>query len=220
MQTDRPTSEQIPRSKRLPRWIVLLGVLVVLVGAAILGYQWIKLRRADRFAASGDSLLKENKLNEAAVQYRVALQLDPQNYHALAGAARLASQTDRPEAMELWQKVIGLRKATVQDRQDYAELLIKNNRLPLAQQQLDPLLKNNPDTRTLRLASRYSVKIGDGAKALEFMRIAAKRAPDDDATRFQLAELLAQSTGSSEQAEARKILWELAAKSNSFKQVA
>lgn len=209
-----------PRGKGPRRWIIAIVILVVLVGGAILAYHWVKLRRADRFATAGDSLLKEKKLNDAAVQYRVALQLDPDNYHALLGAARLASEADRPEAIELWQKVIGLRKATAQDRQDYAELLIKNNRLPLAQQLLDPLLKNNPDTRTLRLASRYSIKIGDGAKALEFMRIAAKRAPDDEATRFQLAELLAQSTNSAEQAEARKILWDLAGKSDAYKQVA
>jgi hypothetical protein len=52
------------------------------------------------------------------------------------------------------------------------------------------------------------------------MRLAAKRAPEDDATRFQLAELLAQSTKPAEQAEARKILWDVAGKSNAYKQVA
>jgi len=199
---------------------LILVILVVLVGGGVLGYQWLKVRRADKFATAGDSLREANKLNDAAVQYRVALQLDPNNYHALSGAARLASQADRPEAIELWQKVIEKRKSTLQDREDYAELLIKNNRLALAEKILDPLLKSNPDTRTLRLASRYSVKMGEDAKALDFMRIASKRAPDDDATRFQLAELLAQSTDPSEQAEARKILWDLAGKSNTYKQVA
>jgi hypothetical protein len=193
---------------------------VVLVAGGVLAYQLVKARRVDRFVSVGDSLRKADKLNEAAVQYSVALQLDPQNYRALSGAARLASQVDRPEAIELWQKVMQMRKATTQDREDYAEVLIKNNRLALAEKLLGPLLKNNPDTRTLRLASRYSTKIGDQAKALEFMRIAAKQTADDDATRFQLAELLAQSTDSSEQAEARKILWDLAGKSNSYKQVA
>ncbi len=217
---ERSAPQAAHRKKILRWWIIGLAILVFLVVGGVLGYQWIKLRRADRFAAAGDSLRKANKLNEAAVQYMVALQLAPQNYHALSGAARLASQADRPEALELWQKVMQLRKATLEDREDYAELLIKTNRLPLAEKLLGPLLKNNPDTRTLRLASRYSAKIGENEKALEFMRIAAKRTPDDDATRFQLAELLAQSTDSSEQAEARKILWDLAGKSNSYKQVA
>ena len=208
------------RKKGPARWILALAILVVLILGCVLGYHWVKLRRADKFATAGDSFRKANKLNEAAVQYRVALQLEPNNYHALSGAARLASQADRPEAIELWQKVIELRKSTPQDREDYAELLIKTNRLALAEKLLDPLLKNNPDTRALRLASRYSAKIGETDKALEFMRIAAKRAPDDAATRFQLAELLAQSSDPAEQAEARKILWDLAGKSNAYKQVA
>src|SRR5262249_8810670 len=104
----------------------------------------------------------------------------------------------------------------------YAELLIRNNRLTLAQNVIDPLLKNNPDTRTLQLASRYAAKIGEQAKAVEFMRIAAERSPEDYGTLLQLAELLAQSTNRAEQAEARKILWDFAGKSNSnaYKQVA
>ena len=201
-------------------WIWALVILVVLGGSGLLGYRWLKIHRANKFAAAGNSLLQAKKLNEAAMRYRVALQLDPSNYQALSGAARLASEADRPEAIELWQKVMELRKATPQDRQDYADLLIKNNRLGLAEKILGPMLKGNPDTRTLRLASRYSAKIGENAKAMEFMRIASKRAPDDDATRFQLADLLAQSKDPAEQAEARKILWDLAGKSNSYKQVA
>src|SRR5262249_40221455 len=143
-------------------------------------------------------------------------------YAALRGAARLASKVDRPEAIELWQKVIELPKCTLQDREDYAELLIRNDRLTLAQNVIDPLLKNNPDTRTLQLASRYAAKIGEQAKAVEFMRIAAERSPEDYGTLLQLAELLAQSTNRAQQAEARKILWDLAGKSNSnaYKQVA
>ena len=217
----RPHHEEA-KKKRRNRWIFITCVLVTLVVAGAVTYRFARVRRADRFAAAGDSLRKDNKLNDAAIQYRVALQLDPHNYYALSGAARLASQADRPEAIELWQKVVELPQCSVQDREEYAELLIRSNRLTLAQNIIDPLLKNNPDTRTLELASRYSTKTGERAKAVEFMRIAAERSPEDDGIRLQLAELLAQSTNSTEQAEARKILWELAGKSNSnaYKQVA
>jgi len=202
---------------------MLIGCGLVTLGAAgTVTYHIAKVQRAEGFAASGDLLSKDNKLTDAAVQYRVALQLDPHNYAALRGAARLASKVDRPEAIELWQKVIELPPCTLQDREDYAELLIRNNRLTLAQNVIDPLLKNNPDTRTLQLASRYAAKIGEQAKAVEFMRIAAERSPEDYGTLLQLAELLARSTNRAEQAEARKILWDLAGKSNSnaYKQVA
>jgi len=188
--------------------------------AGTIAYRWFKGQRAERFAAAGEALVAADKWNDAAVQYRVALQLDPSNYHGLSGAARLASKAERPEALELWQKVLALPQCTIRDREDYAELLIKTNRLNLAEKAIDPLLKDNPDTKALQLAARYARKIGDNVKAGEYLRIASKRAPDDDASRFQLAEVLAQSTDAADQAKARKILWELAARPNVYKKAA
>ncbi len=66
-------------------------------------------------------------------QYRAALQLDPLGYPGLEGAARLASRADRPEAIDLWEQVIKLPQCTTQDRQEYAALLIKSDRLTLAE---------------------------------------------------------------------------------------
>jgi hypothetical protein len=199
--------------------LLIASVLAVIV-AGTLAYRWFKGQRAERFAAAGDAFVAADKWNDAAVQYRVALQLDPSNYHGLSGAARLASKAERPEALELWQKVLALPQCTIRDREDYAELLIKTNRLNLAEKVIDPLLKDNPDTKALQLAARYARKIGDNVKAGEYLRIASKRAPDDDAPRFQLAEVLAQSTDAADQAEARKILWELAARPNVYKRAA
>src|SRR4051794_34835947 len=86
----------LPRKPGARRWIVVLIIIVVLAGAGIFAYHLVKAHRANSFASAGDSLRKAGKLNDAAIQYRVALQLDPQNYPALSGAARLASQADRP----------------------------------------------------------------------------------------------------------------------------
>ena len=222
--TDRERFKRDQRNlarKRRGRWWILLtaSVLAVIVAGTI-AYRWFKGQRAERFAAAGDALVAADKWNDAAVQYRVALQLDPSNYHGLSGAARLASKAERPEALELWQKVLALPQCTIRDREDYAELLIKTNRLNLAEKVIDPLLKDNPDTKALQLAARYSRKIGDNVKASEYLRVASKRTPDDDAPRFQLAEVLAQSTDAADQAEARKILWELAARPIVYKKAA
>ena len=85
----------------MKRW-VLVGIAVVAIATAgVLGYHWVKIARAERFAAAADSFVKARKWNDAAMQYRVALQLDPNNYHALSGAARLASGGDRPESLEV-----------------------------------------------------------------------------------------------------------------------
>ena len=210
----------LARKQRGRRWILLIASVLAVIVAGTLAYRWFKGQRAERFAAAGNALVAADKWNDAAVQYRVALQLDPSNYHGLSGAARLASKAERPEALELWQKVLALPQCTIRDREDYAELLIKTNRLNLAEKAIDPLLKDNPDTKALQLAARYARKIGDNVKAGEYLRIASKRAPDDDAPRFQLAEVLAQSTDAADQAEARKILWELAARPNVYKKAA
>ena len=222
--TDRDRSKRqqrnLARKQRGRRWILLIASVLAVIVAGTLAYRWFKGQRAERFAAAGDALVAADKWNDAAVQYRVALQLDPSNYHGLSGAARLASKAERPEALELWQKVLALPQCTIRDREDYAELLIKTNRLNLAEKAIDPLLKDNPDTKALQLAARYARKIGDNAKASEYLRVASKRTPDDDAPRFQLAEVLAQSTDAVDQAEARKILWELAARPNVHKKAA
>src|SRR2546430_13169966 len=170
----RRDSRRSARKNRSKLWVLLIAALVILAIVTGLGYHWFKLKRAERFAAAGDSLLAANKLSESAVQYRVALQLAPSSYRALSGAARLASKADRPEAVELWQKVLALSACTTRDREDYADLLIKTNRLSLAEKIINPLLKQNPDTRTLQLAARYSKRIGNDAKALEYARIASK----------------------------------------------
>ena len=219
---DRSKRQQrnLARKQRGRRWILLIASVLAMIVAGTLAYRWFKGQRAERFAAAGNALVAADKWNDAAVQYRVALQLDPSNYHGLSGAARLASKAERPEALELWQKVLALPQCTIRDREDYAELLIKTNRLNLAEKAIDPLLKDNPDTKALQLAARYARKIGDNVKAGEYLRIASKRAPDDDAPRFQLAEVLAQSTDAADQAEARKILWELAARPNVYKKAA
>ena len=222
--TDRNRSKRdqrnLARKRRGRRWILLIASVLAVIVAGTIAYRWFKGQRAERFAAAGDAFVAADKWNDAAVQYRVALQLDPSNYHGLSGAARLASKAERPEALELWQKVLALPQCTIRDREDYAELLIKTNRLNLAEKAIDPLLKDNPDTKALQLAARYARKIGDNVKAGEYLRIASKRAPDDDAPRFQLAEVLAQSTDAADQAEARKILWELAARPNVYKKAA
>jgi len=82
------------------------------------------------------------------------------------------------------------------------------------------LLKSDPDTRTLDLASRYSHKMGDSAKAIEFARLAVKRSPKDDTARFQLADLLAQTTDLAQRAEARKLLWQITGTEGIYKRPA
>src|SRR5919109_1229222 len=214
------------RSRRRSRrwravWMVaILAAILFLAFGSKGAYHWLKAKRAEQFAVDADQFADTQKWNDAAAKYRAALQLDPLNYRGLAGAARLASRFDRPEAAQLWEQVNKLPQCTVRDRQDYADFLLKSNGLDLAERTISSLLKNDPDAKTLLLAARYSRKIGESAKAVEFAKLAVKRVPNDAAARFQLAQLLAESTSPGDQAEARKVLWEIANTSNTYKKAA
>src|SRR5713226_2571892 len=208
------------RKRRVIWWSSLLLALLLVIFGGRTAYHWLKVKRADQFATAGDALFQAGKWNDAAGKYRVSLQLDPLGYHGLVGAARLASRADRPEAVNLWEQVIKLPQSTVADRQEYADLLLRSNQLNLAEKIIGPLLKSDPDAKSLQLGARYSRKIGENSKAVEFARLAVKRAPNDGAARFELAELLAQSTDSADRAEARKVLWELAGQEGIYKRPA
>ncbi len=208
----RPRSNRPPRKKRVLLWISILVLFVLAIVGAKFSYRWLKAQRAQQFAEQGDSLSAQGKTNEAADKYRAALQLDPLGYRGLQGAAKLASKLGQNEDVDLWEQVAKLPQATTQDRQEYADALLRRGRIKASEKTISDLLKSDPDAATLALASRYSQRTGDNAKAIEFSRLATNRAPNDDLLRFQFADVLAASTDSAHHAEARKILWDLAAK--------
>lgn len=214
---DATPATEWAKKKKAIRWVAILVGLLLFVVAVKPTYHWLKTQRANQFAAAADQFVVAGKLNDAAEKYHAALQMDPVNYQALRGAARLAEKANRPEASGLWEQVARLPRSTDEDRQEYAGFLINAGRFNLAEKILEPLLRKNPNGKTLLLASRFSQKSGDNPKAIEFARIAVKRAPDEDGPKFQLADLLAKSTNPAEQAEARKILWEFADKQSEYK---
>ena len=57
-------------------------------------------------------------------------------------------------------------QATAADREERAAVLLQATELPAAAVAIDQLLKQNPDTNALVLASRYSERTGSGARAL------------------------------------------------------
>ena len=197
-------------------WIGVLILLVVVIVAGRQVYRWAKVARAGQFRAQGDQLAADGKLIEAAGRYRAALQLDPMGYHPLQSAARLATRMSPTQAVDLWREVVRLPEATDSDRQEYVRALMTLGKVTAAEPTLTQLLQKNPDTTTLLLAGRYARATGDLSKAIQFARLAVKGSPDDGAAKFSLAEFLAASASDSQHAEARQILWDLAAKAGPF----
>lgn len=208
------------RRRRLIKWGVVLALLAVLIAAVRPTYRRLKARRANQITVEAERLAASGNLKEAAGKYRAALQLDPFGYRPLQGAARFAAKTHRPEAADLWERVNRVPHATVADRQNYAAVLLQNNRVAAAEKIVSELLKTNPDPTTLSLAAAYAHLTGDDQKAIEFARLTMAHSPDDDRARSELAQLLAASADPTQRAEARNLLWQLASKEGAFKTAA
>jgi hypothetical protein len=219
MSADR-AQRRAARRRIIAAWWLSAFLLIAVIVGGRQAYRWAKTQRANQFVKAGDELAAADKPNEAAGKYRAALQLDPMGYRALQGAARLATKLSRPEAADLWGEVIKLPQATVKDREEYASVLVTLGRFKLAEPIIERLLLKNPDTQTLLLASRYSRSRGDTSKAIEFARVAVKRAPSDNSARFALADLLAASNNAAERSEARKILWDLVETQGTYREPA
>ena len=219
MRADRAEREWA-RRKVWIWWGVGIVLFIVFIIGAKHAYHWAKQKRAAQFDDAGDKYVQAETWNEAASQYRAALQLDPMGYRPLVSASRLATRLGIPAAADLWEQVMKLPEATSADRQSYAEALLAAGRLAIAQPVIARLLKEAPDTKTLLIAARFSRAQGDPAKAVEFARAAISRAPEDDTPKIMLAELLAVSADDAQHAEARKILWEMAGRPGPFRQSA
>src|SRR5256886_12133108 len=208
------------KRRRRTFWIAFIALLLAALPALRPAYRWLKAKRADSLAAQAEQFVEQKNLLEAANTYRAALQLDPLGYRPLQGAARLATRLNHAEALGLWNEVVRLPQATSADREERAATLLQAAELSAAAVAIDELLKQNPDTNALVLASRYSERIGNSARALEYARIAIKRAPQDEIAQARLAEVLAASLKTDERAEAREILWAVAAKNGASRKSA
>src|ERR1700693_5534338 len=147
--SEAASSASLPRQERRPPpssrsrgivWsLILVALLTVALGARPV-YHWLKARRAEQFAAAGDAFAQAGKWDDAAQRYRAALQLDPLGYRGLEGGAPLATRLGRLEAVDLWEQIYKLPQCTRADRQEYGELLVKLDRLNVAQRIIERLL--------------------------------------------------------------------------------
>src|SRR5436305_13956566 len=116
--SSRPDREARALARRRRKQLWILGVLAVLLALIAVKpvFHWFKSHRAAQLAEKAAVLVAAGKVSDAADNYRAALQLDPVSYPALQGAARLATNVGRPEALDLWEQVIRTSRVTSEDR--------------------------------------------------------------------------------------------------------
>lgn len=196
-----------------PRWLHLLAGIQAGYGevepALVL---WARVRELaptylPAWLRSGDSLLKANRGDEAAVMYAGVLRLEPDNPYAQFGLARLDLEAGR------WEQARSRLEAVVA-KTDYVlgyDLIVTlYERLGLTERAtairargkasgayrdppdpwLDGLIEDCLEPYRLSLTAGALVGAGDSAGALRLLQRAAQVAPGDVAVRFQLGSLL------------------------------
>lgn len=205
-------SRRIGRSKKFLLWTV--GFLVVGLGiaaAAKPAYHQLKALRARRAAALGEAHLAAGRLEDAARQTRLALELAPAEPSSLRLAGRISAVGMRPEALAYWQSYLAAGNALPSERQEVAELAVRMGRTDVARPLLEALVKESPQDRHVwRLLQRHVRNLGDIRQAVSLARMVVARFPGDTEAEVELADLLLLSGDARSREEGRRILWGVA----------
>lgn len=150
--------------------------------------------RKRNFIAQGESFMAERNWEKARLEFRNALQIDPQDTRVqyLAGQAAERSGEFR-ESVALYQSVVKAEPDNRRARADLARLLLFGGLRREAGELIDAGLaraKEDPDLLTLRAALRAQAGEREGARA--DAEAAARGAPDNESAAAVLASLMRQ----------------------------
>jgi tetratricopeptide (TPR) repeat protein len=116
----------------------------------------------------GGALLEMGETNEALVQYRESLRIDPDNPDLLYGLAfilyRRGSPADLDEAIELFYALIRIKPGRAAVHNDLGTALAKRGRLDAAISQFDQALRLNPESAEARLNLYNAVVLREKAR--------------------------------------------------------
>lgn len=205
-------ARRIGRSKKFLLWMV--GLIVVGLGMAAVAkpaYRQLKTVRSRRAAGLGEGLLAAGRLEEAARQARLALELAPAEPTSLRLAGRISAVGMRPEALAYWQSYLATGKALPAERLEVAELAVRMGRTDVARPLLEVLVRESPQDRHVwRLLQRHVRNLGDIRQALALARMVVAKFPGESEAEVELADLLVLSGDPRSREEGRRILWGVA----------
>lgn len=209
------TRRSTPRPARLPWGWILLALVVAGGVAAFFGARpaWRKVKaiRAMRFVAEAKAAFDKENWTVGFERTRAALQLSPINPDVLRHAAYAFSRVGSESGFIYFDALFTHAKATVADREEYANLALRVGNLELARQVTDELLESpNPTARTLVLGSQMAYTRRDLTSALRLAREASRLEPANPTNRFAVASMLAFSRRPADRQEGREILWPFA----------
>lgn len=191
---------------------VLTVVLVVGLGYYLfrpLYHSW-RNWRAESLAALSLQQLQERQLYRSQRTALEAYMTSPSYVPALRLLAQRASQTSPQEALQLYQRIMRLPRATTEDARSAIRLAMQLRRQDIALPLLDTLLLAEPtNIANLDLATNLALARADQEAAIAYARRATLLQPSNPDVQFLLARCLYSQPESRE--EARQILLDVSA---------
>ncbi len=203
------------QARNRKRFVILLMGWVCLILGVVIGatrtYHAVKRWRAQQLAAQSTVCLAKSNLLESQRKVQAALLLDPKEPAVLRAAVKTQAAAGRMGAIPIWQRLLALGQASIQDRRDYVEFCLKLKRLTLAEAELRKLTLEFPhDAANLWLFSQLSLARGDVFQSIEFASQAVDSEPSNRRYRLFLNSVQFDTEDPSVRQAVRQRVWEIA----------
>jgi tetratricopeptide (TPR) repeat protein len=198
------------------RWIIL-GIVAVLLG--IVAWQWSRIEdqarswRSRRLATSAEKSLADGDIQKAFDTAQSAYYLRPKEVAAIRAVAHVLDAGGRPmDALPFWKETITSPQVTIEDRQAFADDLLRVGAVEESANIVASLLRERPKSApVLRLAARLDAAQGRLADGVSRVRESLELDPQNPEGRLVAATFLAQMGGEAERRTALESLWPLSA---------
>jgi hypothetical protein len=180
-----------PRNPRKKLWWAL-GIAAVVGLFLSAGTLWRKGHElhARKLTAEGEALAAQGRTPEAFAKANRALSEASGYGRALRLAARALSAQNNIEAIKYWGQLCQTTDVTVEDREQFIQILLLLGDNISAEKQIDILLKQPEITlQTARLAAWVYERKQDRSKTIHFAREVLLREPRDEQMQFVLGRL-------------------------------
>ncbi|MBI5424767.1 MAG: tetratricopeptide repeat protein [Opitutae bacterium] len=172
-------------SPRLLRRLGIAAAVLALV-AGVAAWRWWASAEA-RALAKAAEFQEVGDWRRAELLLQQALDRHPGSLPAHRAYAAFLDRVNRPDAVELWRRVVALSPDDVGARLKFAAAAVRSGQFDEARRALQAVPTTAREAEYHRLAAALALVRGDSAEARARLRSVVARAPDDARARLSLA---------------------------------